>query len=159
MTSSSSPATVDRGLDTMVLVYALLDGHPASTTGGQLLRAHGGWFVTSLALLEAKAILTKVYGVTPALASSKIEQFANAVAALGLADSLGVDLNDAVLLQAAAQHGVKWIATEDGRLAKVCGPIGITAHAPLSPTVRQQVTAWENANLSGTGLARVLRPV
>src|SRR5262245_1951396 len=147
MTSSSSPATVDRGLDTMVLVYALLDGHPASTTCEQLLRAHGGWFVTSLALLEAKAILTKVYGVTPALASSKIEQFANgpikvielhrdgAVAALGLADSLGVDLNDAVLLQAAAQHGVKWIATEDGRLAKVCGPIGITAHAPLSPIV------------------------
>ena len=64
MTSSSSPA-LERGLDTMLLVYCTLQGHPAAPACEQFLRAHTGWFTSPLVLFEAKGILTKVYGVSP----------------------------------------------------------------------------------------------
>lgn len=73
MTSSSSP-TFDRGLDTMLVVYSSLTGHPATTVCEQFIRSRTGWFTTSLSLLEAKAILTKVYGVEAALATDKLAQ-------------------------------------------------------------------------------------
>jgi predicted nucleic acid-binding protein len=58
MTSSSSP-TVERGLDTMLLVYSFLQGHPAALPCQQFLSAYSGWFTTPLVLFEAKNILTK----------------------------------------------------------------------------------------------------
>lgn len=64
MISSSSPA-LERGLDTMVLVYSLLQGHPAATACEQLLRAHSGWFTSTAVFFEAKSVLTKVYGEDP----------------------------------------------------------------------------------------------
>jgi hypothetical protein len=62
MTLSSSPI-FERGLDTMLVVYSSLTKHPAATDCEQFIRSRTGWFTTSLSLLEAKAILTKVYGV------------------------------------------------------------------------------------------------
>jgi predicted nucleic acid-binding protein len=60
MTFSSSPALVlERGLDTMILVYYLLQGHPAALPCEQFLRAHSGWFTSPLVPTEAKNILTK----------------------------------------------------------------------------------------------------
>lgn len=73
MTSSSSPI-FERGLDTMLVVYSSLTGHPAATDCEQFIRSRTGWFTTSLSLLEAKAILTKVYGVEVALVTDKLAQ-------------------------------------------------------------------------------------
>ena len=70
--SVSSP--LERGLDTMVLVCSLLQGHPALTACEQLLRAHSGWFTSPLVVFEAKAILTKVYGEDPAITTQKLAQ-------------------------------------------------------------------------------------
>ena len=108
MTSSSNP-TLERGLDTMFLVYGLLQNHPASAICEQWLQGKSGWFAPALALLEAKNILTKVYGVDPALVSQKLVQLTYGpvtildvdislvVAALGLADKWTLDLTDTVL--------------------------------------------------------------
>ena len=64
MTSSSSPSlALERALDTMILVYSLLQGHPAVLPCEQFLRSHSGWFTSPLVLIEAKDILTKVYSV------------------------------------------------------------------------------------------------
>src|SRR5262249_30687486 len=41
-----------------------------------LLRAHTGWFTSASVLFEAKAVLTKVYGEDPALATQKLAQVA-----------------------------------------------------------------------------------
>lgn len=76
MTSSSSPPLLC-GLDTMILVYSLLQGHPAATACEQLLRAHAGWFTSPWVLFEAKAVLTKVYGEDPALVTQKLAQVAH----------------------------------------------------------------------------------
>ena len=56
MTSSSSPP-LQCGLDTMILVYSLLQGQPAATACEQLLRAHAGWFTSPWVLFEAKAVM------------------------------------------------------------------------------------------------------
>src|SRR5579859_1048071 len=76
MISSSSPPQVERGLDTMVLVYSLLKGHPAAQPCEQLLRSNSGWFTSPLVLVEAKNILNKVYSGDAKAATTKLLQFA-----------------------------------------------------------------------------------
>ncbi len=72
---SSSNLPSERGLDAMLIVYSLLDAHPASTACEQFIRTHSGWFTTTFTLFEAKAILTKVYAADAVLASRKLAQF------------------------------------------------------------------------------------
>src|SRR4051794_29012969 len=103
MTSSSSPS-LERGLDTMILVYYLLQGHPASLPCEQFLRSHSGWFTSPLILVEAKNILTKVYSANAGAVTAKLMQFAAGpvglldldqvavAAAFQLADTHGLDL-------------------------------------------------------------------
>src|SRR5438067_1179613 len=142
MTSSSSPA-LERGLDTMLLVYSVLQGHPAAVPCEQFLRAHTGWFTSTLVLAEAKNILTKVYSVNTADATKTLLQYAAGPvalldldaavlrAALQLADTLTLDLTDAVLLHLARHHGAAFLATEDQRLAQACAQFGMTPQSPL----------------------------
>lgn len=88
MTSSSSP-TLERGLDTMLVVYSLLQGHPAAISCEQFICAHTGWFTSPLVLIEAKNILTKVYSVDVHDATKKLLQVAAGPIVL-------LDLNEAV---------------------------------------------------------------
>ena len=74
MTLSSEQFT-GRGLDAMLIVYSLLDDHPASDTCESFIRDHVKWFTTTLTLLEAQAILTKVYDVDVNLSSQQLSQF------------------------------------------------------------------------------------
>jgi predicted nucleic acid-binding protein len=170
MTSSSS-APLERGLDTMILVYSFLQGHPAALACELFLSAHSGWFTSPLVLFETKNILTKVYSVAAAEATRKLLQFAagpvalisldpaTVTSALNLADRHGLNLTDAVLLHLALQHGAPFLATEDQRLAQVCAQLGITPQSPLDAALRQQVAAWEAVNLAPKGLGRVLRRI
>ena len=89
MTSFSSRQS-DRVLDTAILVYSLLQGHPAEGACVQFLRGHF-WITSPLILLEAKTVLTKVYGVDTVLASQKLMQAArgsNIVIDLTSSDSM-----------------------------------------------------------------------
>lgn len=165
-TTSSSPAS--RGLDAAPIIYSLLSGHPASTLCEGYIRGHSGWLTTSVTLLEVDAVLRKVYGVAPALVAAKLGQFtagpitvvavdgALAVSAMTTANSLGIDLADAVLLESCRGQGVSIIATDDEKFAHACTQLGFTAETPLDPATRQQIATWESANLPAKGLARVL---
>lgn len=169
--TSSSNGPLERGLDTMLVVYSLLDGHPASVPCEQFLRAHAGWFTSPLVLFEARNILTKVYGVPAADATSKIVQFASGpvaviplddrmtLAALHLAGSLGLDLTDAALLNLVQSVGAEHLATDDLLLAQACGQLGINAATPLDAGLRLQVVVWEDTHLVSKGLARILRRI
>ena len=76
--------------------------------------------------------MRKVYGVPPALSAHKLTRFADgpifvsavdvelATSAIGSANSLGIDLADAVLLEACQKHGAAAICTDDEKLAKAC---------------------------------------
>ena len=68
----SSEQFAGRGLDAMLIVYSLLDDHPASDACELFIRDHVNWFTTTLTLLETQAILTKVYDVDVNLASQQL---------------------------------------------------------------------------------------
>jgi predicted nucleic acid-binding protein len=107
----------------MILVYSLLQGHPAATACEQLLRAHAGWFTSPWVLIEAKAVLTKVYGEDPALVTQKLAQVAHGpvvlvdlartdvITVLQLADTHALDLTDAVLLYLVHRHGARFLTS------------------------------------------------
>ncbi len=164
-TSFSSP---QRGLDAGPIIYSLLSGHPASAICESYIRGHSGWFTTAATLLEVDAVLRKVYGVDPMLAAGKLAQFvvgpivisavdaSLATSAMVCANSFGIDLGDAVLLQVCQLHGVATICTDDDKLAGVCTRVGLTAETPIDSAARRQIAAWESANLPRKGLARVL---
>ena len=69
--TSSSNLPIERGLDAMLLMYSVVQGHPGAAACQQFLRAHAGWFTSPLVLFEAKAALTKIYGVPPNVATQK----------------------------------------------------------------------------------------
>jgi predicted nucleic acid-binding protein len=170
MISSTSPP-LERGLDTMILVYSLLPGHPAALPCEQFLRSHAGWFTSPLVFIEARHILATTYSVNAGSVATKLVQFAAgpvvlldldplAVAsAFQLADTHGLDLTDAVLLHHAQLHGAPFLATEDQRLGQACRKLGVTPESPLDAALRQQVAAWEATNLPAKGLPRILRRV
>ena len=163
MTSSSNPPS-ERGLDAMLIVYSLLDAHPASTACEQFIRTHSRWFTTTFTLFEAKAILTKVYAVDAVLASRKLAQFTAgpivvtavdhpvALAAMHTADVLGLDLTDAVFLHTVQARGALWLATDDTKLGQACRQVGVTPETPIDTALRQQMVVWEAANLPAKGL-------
>ncbi len=163
--SSNSPL---RGLDAAPIIYSVLEGHPASAVCDDYIRSRAGWLTTVLTLMEADAVLRKVYRVNPAVAAQTLAQFASApivvspvevglaTTAMSSANSLGIDLADAVLVETCRMHGVATICTEDEKLAKVCAEMGFTVETPLDVTVRRQIAAWESANLVPKGLARIL---
>jgi len=152
----------------MVLVYALLEGHPASAVCERVIRDRTGWFTTALTLLEVKAVLTKVYGVEATLATQKLMQIASGplavlpvelpvvLAALATADAMELDLTDAVLLETTLAQQASHLATDDARLAESCKRLGITPEEPFGNALRLEVAAWESAHLPAKGLPRVL---
>ncbi|MCE2402853.1 hypothetical protein J4G08_18450 [Candidatus Poribacteria bacterium] len=71
----SSDQYAPRGLDAMLIVYSLLGNHPASDVCEAFIRERASWFTTTLTLLEAKAILTKVYAVMPILSHNDFLNF------------------------------------------------------------------------------------
>lgn len=175
MTSSSSTSaagpTQVRVLDTMLLVYSMLQGHPAATVCEQFLTHQTGWCTNPLVLFEAQRILTRVYSVDSAAATQKLLQLCDGLVeivelesasvgpALHAADTLGVDLTDAVLLQTVQQRGASFLATDDQRLAQACQQLGVAPVSPIDQAMRQQIAAWEIAHLAPKGLPRVLRHI
>lgn len=161
-------SSLERGLDTMFMVYSLLDGHPASTACEQFITSRQGWVNTPLLVIEGMAIMIKVYGVEPEIACQLVTDFAygpisilpieleTITAAVDLSILHDVDINDAVLLQACIERGIARIATDDRRFAHACANFGIIVENPITPAIRQQMAAWEAANLPPRGLPRLL---
>ena len=167
MTSSSS-SQPDRVLDTPILVYSLLGGHPAENVCAQFLRGYL-WVTSPLVLFEAKTVLTKVYGVDTVLTSQKLVQLASgsnvivdltssdSIAALHFADAYALDLTDSVLLRLAQNIGANYLATDDQHLSQVCLRLGITPLSPIDAALRQVIATWETTNLAPKGIQRLLR--
>ncbi len=142
-TTSFSPSL--RGLDAAPIIYSLLNGHPASRVCESYIRSHSGWLTTTVTLLEADAVLRKVYGVDPVMVAHKIAQFAAgpitvvavdvalAVPAMTTANSLGIDLADAVLLECCRAQRLSIIATDDEKFGRACVQLGLTAERRSIP--------------------------
>ena len=164
----SSDQYAPRGLDAMLIVYSLLGNHPASDVCEAFIRERASWFTTTLTLLEAKAILTKVYAVDANLVSQRLSQFSAGpieiievdlsitLASMQIADTLEIDMTDAVLLQAARNRSVNTLATDDRKLVHACHQVDITVENPIDIQMRRQMASWESKNLPQKGLPRIL---
>jgi predicted nucleic acid-binding protein len=159
---------IERGLDAVIIIYSLLDNHPASGLCEDFIKDKTGWFTTPFTLFEAKSILTKVYGIDNVLVSQKLEQFARGpihifevdfnitLNSMKMADMLYIDLTDAVLLQTALKHNASSLATDDKKLIQACESLGIKVETPIDDLIRQQMITWEQDNLPEKGLSRIL---
>ena len=78
------------------------------------------------------------------------------LAAMELADTLEIDMTDAVLLQAARIRGANILATDDRKLVHACNQVGITVENPIDTQLRRQMASWESENLPQKGLPRIL---
>ena len=167
----SSEQFAGRGLDAMLIVYSLLDDHPASDACESFIRDHVNWFTTTLTLLEAQAILTKVYDVDVNLSSQQLSHFSAGpieiievdlsitLASMQIADALKIDITDAILLQATHTRGANVLATDDRKLIQACHQVDIVIENPIDVSLRQQMASWELENLSQKGLPRILRRI
>ena len=167
----SSDQYAPRGLDAMLIVYSVLDDHPASTVCESFIRERSNWFTTTLTLLEAKAILTKVYAVDVNLVSQRLLQFSAGpieiievdlsitLTAMQTADTLEIDMTDAVLVQATLTHGAKVLATDDRKLIQACDQVDIRVENPIDVPLRREMASWEMKNLPQKGLPRILRQI
>ncbi len=169
--TSSFDTTVERGLDAMLIVYSLVDGHPASTICEEFIRKRSGWFTTALTILEVQTVLTKIYGVEPQVAAQKLQQFiagpcvvtpvdlTTVDEAIQLATRAGIDLTDAVLLWQAKINAAFELATDDHKLAAACALFNLTALNPIDNSLRQQIATWEVSHLAHKGLPRILQRI
>lgn len=167
----SSDQFAPRGLDAMLIVYSILDDHPASTVCEAFIRERTSWLTTTLALLEVKAILTKVYAVDVDLVSQRLSQFSAGpieiievdlsitLAAMQIADTLEIDITDAVLVQAIRTYNANILATDDQKLMQVCHQVDIAVENPIDIQLRRQIANWEAKNLPQKGLPRILRRI
>jgi predicted nucleic acid-binding protein len=167
MITSSKPEE-RRGLDSVILIYSLLRGHPASEACEEFIKCRTGWVSSTLVLLEVKSVITKVYGGDPAIVEAELVRLASgpvsfepidtnaALAAMRRVEALGIDSTDAALLEVCAAHGAKSLATEDRKLARVAVNLGIVIESPIDETVREAVSLWEGQGLPLRGLSRIL---
>ena len=167
----SSDRFAARGLDAMLIVYSLLDDHPASAVCESFIRDHTSWLTTTLTLLEAKAILTKVYAVDVNLVSQQLSQFSAGpieivevdlpitLAAMQSADTLEIDITDAVLVQTTLARNANILATDDRKLIQACHQVDIAVENPIDSSLRRQMASWEAENLPQKGLPRILRRI
>ena len=167
----SSDQFAASGLDAMLIVYSLLDDHPASGVCETFIRERANWLTTTLTLLEAKAILTKVYAVDVNYASQQLSQFSAGpieivevdlsitLMSMQISDALAIDITDAVLLQATRARGANALATDDRKLIQACDQIDFVVENPINVSLRRQMASWESKNLPQKGLPRILRRI
>ena len=156
-------------VDTPLLVYSLMAGHPAAAMVEQELR-DGEWGSTILVLMELYHVLTGDYGQPPAEAVQAVDRLARspahwasidlgqAAAATAVRARTGLESADALLLLLArGDRGI--LVTSDHRLLRAAQTEGVAARNPISPILAVEIARWEELHLPRKGLPRLLRPV
>jgi len=161
-----------KALDTNIIVYALLEEHPAGEACDRLLRSGRYDFYTSpLTPFEVYFILRRVYNVGRQEASSKALSLfdsplgftevgrEDARRALERCVARDVDANDALLIQLCLRSEIPSLASDDQRLLKACEEEGIQPQSPIGEEHRRRMQLWEQEKLPPSGLPRLLRRI
>jgi predicted nucleic acid-binding protein len=158
-------------LDSNLLIYSILADHPASTVCQEFIEASESLVASSITLIELFFVTTQIYGIGPARVLTKInELFASPLiiiaadadtvaAALALCAEHKIDTNDAVQIQMCLDLGIPALATDDGRLIKLCKKLEIETKNPITDELKQTMRIWEEAKLPQKGLPRILHQI
>jgi len=165
MTSGSDPPLM---VDSNLLIYSVLDDHPASPVCRAYITRQGKITLTILTPIEIYFVLIRIYSIAEEQASDTIERLmrtpielvsadeSDVTATLRLCASHHLDTNDALQLHLCRQLGIHRLATDDGHLTNVALAYGLTVENPIDETLRQQMATWEAAHLPAKGLPRLL---
>lgn len=153
-------------LDTPLLVYGSLHGHPAEAVAEVELR-HGDWGSTVLVLAELYHVLTQHYDLAPAAAVARVERATRlpilwiraeaAEVALAAAEQarLGIGGADAALLLL-AERDSGTLVTADRRLLRAAHGRGVAARNPIPNELSATIADWESLRVPPKGLERLL---
>ena len=156
-------------LETPLLVYGALPGHPAGATAEAELR-RGDWGSTTLVLAELHYVLVRHYGVPPDTAVAEVERAARlpihwvpaatADVVLAAAEQArsGVESADAVLLLL-AERDRGTLVTADRRLLRAALDRGVAARNPIAAGLTTEIAEWEDRRVPPKGTARLLAGV
>lgn len=158
-----------RWIDTPLLVYSRVEGHPAKQQIADLL-AEEEWASSVLVLLEVHQVLLRQYGQSHLVAAQEVDGLAASSIEWMAADvrqtrsiarerrETGLGGADAALLLLCEEdHGS--LFTLDGRLLRIAGERGLTASPLLDRSMIDRVQAWGQQRLPQRGLPRFLRAI
>ncbi|MBN1887864.1 MAG: PIN domain-containing protein [Thermoflexales bacterium] len=166
MTNSGSdvPLIVDSNL----IIYSVLDEHPAAPACRAYIARQEKITLTLLTPIESYFVLTRIYGVAETQAANTVERLlrtpielvqaneADIVAALQICAAENLDINDALQLHLCQRLGIAHLATDDKRLGNLSRAVGLTVDNPIDETLRQRMADWERIHLPQKGMPRLL---
>ena len=161
-------------LDTNLLVYALVESHPASQVCEEFILdgiEKFDWVTASTTFFEAYFVLTKLYRVEDQHVLNKLEILLKSAIiirelpssrildALKKAQKYKLDSNDSILLELAKTDRITILATDDQRLARAAKTEGLVIENPIGPEIRTIIVKWEQNHLPSKGATRLLSRV
>lgn len=159
-------------VDANVIVYSLLDDHPAADACDSLLRSgRYDFYATPLTPFEVYFVLRRIYGVEKKEASNRALSLFDsplsfteigrdeAETALRRCVTYDIDANDSLLIQSCLRFGIPSLTSDDQRLLKACEEEGIQPQSPIGEEHRRKMVLWEEEKLPPSGLPRLLKRI
>ncbi|MFQ6136539.1 MAG: type II toxin-antitoxin system VapC family toxin [Candidatus Hydrothermarchaeales archaeon] len=162
---------VKKMLDSNLVIYSLLDGHPLSRKCEEFIKRsmeNITWVTTPVTFFESYFILKKAYGCDEEQVVEKIDALLklpmevrpitreDVLPALRTCSKFNLHINDGLLYNLALSAGISSLATDDENLMKVCSESGISVETAITPRDREELVEWERENLPEKGLPRIL---
>lgn len=160
-----------RLIDTNVLVYALIDNHPASSVCEMFIREQQDqhqFYTTTLTPFEVFHVLWKIYDLNihqvlervmlvlnSPLSFIQISERATRIAFKKRVE-YQLETNDALLLAVALVHDIPSLVSDDIKLLNACEQEGLMALSPINDHIRAEISQWEKENLPEKGISRIL---
>ncbi|MEX2717342.1 MAG: type II toxin-antitoxin system VapC family toxin [Candidatus Sigynarchaeum springense] len=166
-----SALLVKKIIDSNIIIYSLLQNHPANGDCVKFLEDHDAPNVLySLVdcLDETYWILKNVYRIDAVAIIQRLEKLINTniiFLGLKLQDSFkafeiqaknSIQITDARLFLLASAQQIPVIVTDDMRFQTFNRSQGLLTETPITQDTRNKMAEWENKNLPEAGLPRIL---
>lgn len=160
-----------RLIDTNVLVYALIENHPASSVCEAFIQEQKEkheFYTTTFTPFEMFHVLWKIYGLDIHLVLEKVMGILDSPLSFIQASERALriafkkrlehqlETNDALILATALVQDIPSIVSDDRKLLNAAEQEGLVAVSPINENTRKEIAQWERANLSEKGMSRIL---
>ena len=161
-------------IDANLLIYALIEDHPASSVCEAFIRKENRYrklYTTVLTPFEVFHVLWKIYGLKREQAMEKALSLFNSplsfipiteeVARISLEKIVEykIDSNDALLLTSSILYDIPSLASDDRKLLKASNEEGIHTQSPINEKLRRDMNEWEKEKLASKGIPRILQRI
>lgn len=163
---------VRKTIDTNILAFAIIQGHPASEVCVKLLdNPKVEWITSGITVFELFHVLTKIYGLEKDAVRNKIHEYVKSPIQFNDIDSETIlstidritkekmDVNDAYLLEKTLRDGIGVLVTDDKKLQQIAEEEGLVIESPIEEDLKRKIEEWEEKILPEKGLPRILQRI